>query len=108
MMTRRQCLRRRTLRLRHRSDRFGTLASLFSPFWYLDAKGGEVVLFRVHVGFAWVGHKLLAFSFVVMSLCLCIFYLLNSMMCGVRHTTCEPTSMSLCYHLWFVDKHAHI
>ena len=40
---------------------FGMLASLFSPFWYLDAKGGEVVLFRMHVGFARVGHKLLAF-----------------------------------------------
>jgi hypothetical protein len=36
----------------------GRLASLFSPFWCLDAKGGEVALFRLLPGFAWVGHKL--------------------------------------------------
>ena len=29
-----------------RSDSYGMLASLFSPFWCLDAKGGEVALFR--------------------------------------------------------------
>ena len=32
----------------------GRLASLFSPFWCLDAKGGEVALFRLLPGFAWV------------------------------------------------------
>ena len=31
------------------------------PFWRLDAKGGEVVLLVISVGFAWVGHKLIRF-----------------------------------------------
>jgi len=46
----------------------GRLASLFSPFWCLDAKGGEVALFRLLPGFAWVGHK---HSFRFASYCLC-------------------------------------
>ena len=56
------------------SDSPGTLvASLFFPFWRLDAKGGEVVLVAIFVGFAWVGHKLICFRDFFA--CLCPFIL---------------------------------
>jgi hypothetical protein len=46
-----------------RSDLFGMCSIALLPFWCLDAKGGEVVLFRYLSGFAWVGHKLARLSF---------------------------------------------
>ena len=45
-----------------RSSSHGTLSIALSPFWCLDAKGGEVALFRLLPGFAWVGHKLSCFD----------------------------------------------
>ena len=53
----------------------GHLASLFSPFWCLDAKGGEVALFRLLPGFAWVGHK---HRFLI-----CILLLVSTLSCLV-------------------------
>jgi hypothetical protein len=47
-----------------RIDRFGTCSIALLPFWCLDAKMGEVVLFRYLSGFAWVGHKLVRLSFL--------------------------------------------
>jgi hypothetical protein len=40
-----------------RSDSFEACSIALLPFWCLDAKGGEVVLFRHLSGFAWVEHK---------------------------------------------------
>jgi hypothetical protein len=45
-----------------RSDHFGMCSIALLPFWCLNAKGGEVVLFRYLSGFAWVGHKLARLS----------------------------------------------
>ena len=42
---------------KRRSDLLGQVASLFSPFWCLDAKGGEAVLSRLLRDLLWVGHK---------------------------------------------------
>ena len=49
----------------------GRLASLFFPFWCLDAKGGDVALFRLLPGFAWDGHKPFVFF--------CIFLLVSAL-----------------------------
>jgi hypothetical protein len=47
-----------------RSDSFGVCSIALLPFWCLDAKVGEVVLFRHLSGFAWVEHKLERLSFL--------------------------------------------
>ena len=88
---------RRTQRLRLRSDLIGTLASLFSPFWCLDAKGGEVALLGSSRVFAWVGHKLLVvlFGFYKLVPMYPSYYPLN-FMCGVRHATCDD--LLLCFY----------
>jgi hypothetical protein len=44
-------------------DCFGMCSIALLPFWCLDAKEGEVVLFRYLSGFAWVGHMLVRLSF---------------------------------------------
>ena len=46
----------------------GTSSIALLPFWCFDAKGGEVVLLGLSVGFAWVGRKHLLLSFLE-SLC---------------------------------------
>jgi hypothetical protein len=47
-----------------RIDCFGACSIALLPFWCLDAKGGEVVLFRYLSGFAWVEQKLERLSFL--------------------------------------------
>jgi hypothetical protein len=47
-----------------RIDCVGACSIALLPFWCLDAKGGEVVLFRYLSRFAWVEHKLERLSFL--------------------------------------------
>jgi hypothetical protein len=47
-----------------RIDSFGTCSIALLLVWCLDAKGGEVVIFRFLSGFAWVGNKLVHLSFL--------------------------------------------
>jgi hypothetical protein len=48
---------------------FGTLASLFAPFWRLDAKGGEEVYYHI-LGFAWL--SFIWFGFIAFETLGCI------------------------------------
>ena len=62
----------------------GRLASLFSPFWCLDAKGGEVALFRLLPGFAWVVHKHSCFHLhLIASVHFIVFGLFVFELCGL-------------------------
>jgi hypothetical protein len=53
-----------TTLMTRRSDSFRACSIALLPFWCLDAKGGEVVLFRHLSGFAWVEHNLEHLSFL--------------------------------------------
>jgi hypothetical protein len=73
MMAELTLLRTPTTSVIGRIDSSGRVASLFSLFWCLDAKGGEVVLFLVSRDFHGWKHKLARLSFL-WRLCFFLFY----------------------------------
>jgi hypothetical protein len=48
-----------------RSHLLGTCSFALFPFWHFDAKGGEVVLLGISVGFVGVGHKHVSLLFAL-------------------------------------------